>query len=175
MKFYIRTRSKFKDYYTKTINNKQIQNEELEEIERSFNSSPYKVEKANNLIYFKNKMFLYVPKIERNVDYRKVFFYVFVELDEEKGVDIEKLEKLLNEKIYETDKEFMINNFDVPFIEKIDNYFCLDLKKGLQKVDSINKCKKKNFQKHVNLINVKHTVSNLSSTIKSTLEKLTKK
>ena len=174
MKIYIRTRSKFKDYYTKTINNEQIQNEELEEIERSFNSSPYKVKKANNLIYFKNKIFLYIPKIQRNVDYRKVFFYVFIELDEEKGVDIEKLEKLLNEQIYETDKEFMINNFDIPFIEKIDNYFCLDLKKGLQKVDSINKCKKKIFQKHINLINFKHTVSNLSSTIKSTLEKLTK-
>jgi len=148
MKIFIKTRSRDRDYYIKTIDNEEIQNIELEELERILNNSSYFMKTENNLICFKNRKILYIPKIHRNVNYRNVNFHVFIELDgEEKGVDIENFSKLLNENIYEElieekgKYEFLIKNFDIPFINKIDNYFSVN--KG--EVDSVKDCEKKNF------------------------------
>jgi len=152
MNVFIKTRSKSRDYYVKNFENEEVINEDFESIEKALNLSEYLIDKKVIGIKFNNKFFLYVPKLHRNVDYRGVRFNVLIELNDKKelkGIDVNVLEKLLNENVYEqkvkNQYEFFVNKFDIPFKGDVDFFVCIDKDLKVKQIDDLDKCEKKNY------------------------------
>jgi len=152
MNVFIKTRSKSRDYYVKNFENEEVINEDFESVEKALNLSEYLIDKKVIGIKFNNKFFLYVPKLHRDVDYRGVRFNVLIKLNDKKelkGIDVNVLEKLLNENIYEqkvkNQYEFFVNKFDIPFKGDVDFFVCIDKDLKVKQVDDLDKCEKKNY------------------------------